>query len=128
MTPLNTIIEEENTPDTEWREVQVGDRVICDGLSTGKIGKVLGLGSSEHSIKLLVEGVERYEPDYALLEVTAENKRAVELLLSHYSQLTTRDTYWKERVRERILSNAYPIGMKNPIEVVDVKDIISETQ
>lgn len=57
--------------------------VICDGLFTGKTGKVIGVGSSEHSIKLLVDGVERYEPDYALLQVTEENKLAVELLVMH---------------------------------------------
>lgn len=65
-----------------WEEV-----IICDGLYTGRIGKVIGVGSNKHSIKLLIEGVERYEPDYALLPITEENKQAIELLVSHITTL-----------------------------------------
>ena len=94
MTPLNTIIEEENTPDTEW------EKDFDEKFGWLKRSKVTG--------------AQLYD----------------QMMLKHFitSLLSSRDTYLKERVRERILSNAYPIGMKNPIEVVDVKDIISETQ
>jgi hypothetical protein len=64
-----------------------GKVVICDGLYTGKVGTILGTGSSQYSIKLLVDGLERYEPDYALLHVTEDNEQAVKLLLTHNHQL-----------------------------------------
>lgn len=78
MTPLNTIIEE---------EIQDGDVLICDGTYTGKVGKIIGVGSSEHSIKLLVDGTERYEPDYCLLRVTKDNKKSVVLLILHLTAI-----------------------------------------
>ena len=83
--------------------VEVGDRVVCDGLQTSQFGKVIGVGSDEHSIKLLINGEERYEPDYCLLEVTAKNKRAVELLLIHFKQIIA------ERDREVMKTNKITI-------------------
>lgn len=67
-------------------EKLAGKVVICDGLYTGKVGTILGTGSSRYSIKLLIEGVERYEPDYALLYVTEDSEQAVKLLLAHLRQ------------------------------------------
>jgi hypothetical protein len=79
-------------------KLEVGDKVVCDGLRTGKFGKVLGHGSSKHSIALNIDGDEIHEPDYCLLEVTEQNKRAVELLLSHLT--TTRKEAFEEALAE----------------------------
>ena len=100
------------TPDTEWeKEIRFNPRAM------GK--KIL-------SDKMIVEEVRKGD-NYV---VWKSPKTTVHIIPDSKlrEMLTSRDTYLKERVRERILSNAYPIGMKNPIEVVDVKDIISETQ
>lgn len=75
------------THNTREVKVRAGQVVICDGLYTGQFGDLMGYGSSKHSIKLLVQGVERYEPDYALLDVTEDNEQAVRLLLSHHQEL-----------------------------------------
>lgn len=75
------------TPPERIEEKLAGKIVICDGLYTSKVGTILGTGSSRHSIKLLVDGLERYEPDYALLHVTEDNEQAIILLLSHHQEL-----------------------------------------
>ena len=85
-----------------WRErleqMQNGDVVICDGLYTGKIGHIVGIGSTEHSIKLLIDNeIERYEPDYALITIPDDNKKALALLVSH---LATAIAATEARVRE----------------------------
>lgn len=82
-------------------EKLAGKVVICDGLYTSKVGTILGTGSSRRSIKLLVDGLERYEPDYALLHVTEDNEQAIILLLSHHQELQKA----REEERDKILRN-----------------------
>lgn len=94
-------------------EKLAGKVVICDGLYTSKVGTILGTGSSRHSIKLLVDGLERYEPDYALLHVTEDNEQAIILLLSHHQELQkTREGVedWKEEFWYKVAewNNAQP--------------------
>lgn len=90
-----------------------GKVVVCDGLYTGKVGTILGTGSSQYSIKLLVDGVERYEPDYALLHVTEDNEQAVKLLLTHHQLQKVRHDWLreeKERTIDFLLEEGYLKG------------------
>lgn len=85
MTPLTKLL-------VESREV-----VICDGLFTGTFGTVGGHKGtsvavcipnySGHDCDGMCPGGGTYEPEYALLEVTNENKEAIKLLVSHIEAL-----------------------------------------
>lgn len=93
-------------------EMKNGDVVICDGLFAGKIGHIVGVGSSEHSIKLLIDNeIERYEPDYALISITDDNKKALALVVL---QLTT-----TQRVREKTIEE---VKIEIEKEVDRIKD------
>lgn len=77
-----------HTPSVEGEEV-----LICDGMETGTIGFVGGRkGTSvavciedknRHNCEGLCPNGGTFEPEYALLHITKENKQAVDLLVSH---------------------------------------------
>lgn len=69
----------------QWKSIEEGDVIICDGLLTGKHGKPIGTGSSKDVILIDIDGIQRYQGAYALLPVTEKNKRAVQLLMSHFA-------------------------------------------
>lgn len=100
-----------------------GKVVICDGLYTGKVGTILGIGSSQYSIKLLVDGLERYEPDYALLHVTEDNEQAIKLFLAHHQQLQKAREERENVFRELLLAKKI-LSLHNDI-VVALKSIMT---
>lgn len=80
--------------------------VICDGLLTGKFGTTGGrkgtsvavcIPDGGHDCDGMCPSGGTYEPEYALLRVSAENKQAIELLVSHLVDLSAHD---KERTAE----------------------------
>jgi len=83
MTTLNTIIEEENTPDTEWGDV---DRYSVD------------TGLLKRFFKLYKEGRKTGNPQNFIDYFRAEHY----LLTEVGKAIISRDTYWKERVRKEV--------------------------
>lgn len=99
---------------------------ICDGINTGKIGVVGGYKGQSvaicikdfkgHDCDGMCPNGGTYEPEYALLPITSENKQAVELLLAHLrladkQALLEEINEWAEKNKTKYLRNEETSGL-----------------